>query len=529
MTSKPELTKDLFKSLFSHQVRSFCLLLTLFFPLIYANAEESSKPKTTSGGLVRSTIGQKVTTDFGGDLTITCIDQRRGFGKGETYDPDINSPKSTTVTADGKKIYVNSLEGGKTVVYDAATRKKLKVIQHSFDSGKGPLWLEPSGYYNFTHYPDGANRSFMGKPVEEAVSRDSKYMFVPYYRRTFDINAQDPSALAVIDTEKDDIIMMTETGPLPKMVAVSNDGNLLAITHWGNNTVGFMDISNKNPRNWKHLPPVVIEKELPLNYSLTTPVDRDSGSGFALRGTVFLPGDSILLVSGMGGPLAVVDLKKMEWIGMIPQLSRIRHITMKGDKLYMSSNATGEIMTIPVENILKAVRNRSAGSKQMHVEGIRSAKVGGGARTLKVSPSGKYIFVACNTASAIYIVREEDMKVIGRINADSFPVGLDISPDGTLLVSTSQGRKGRGGGNAVNFFKIEYADSATEESAFKAAAFVPGDNNTNAAVEEDSQSTLKDSPEEDNGGFSALWIFIIALAVVGIGAAIFLARKKSVV
>lgn len=49
-----------------------------------------------------------------------------------------------------------------------------------------------------------------------AFSHRGRYLWVPYYRRSFDINAQDPSAVAVIDTRTDSIVRMFETGPLPK-------------------------------------------------------------------------------------------------------------------------------------------------------------------------------------------------------------------------------------------------------------------------------------------------------------------------
>lgn len=411
----------------------------------------------SAAGLVRSKKGDTATSPDG-KFKITAIDHRRGFGSGETFDSDINSPKSASFSKDGKKVYVNSLEGCKTVVYDAATRKKLKTIEHKFPSGTGPLWLAPSGYYEFTHYPGGSAKPFRGKPVEEAFTPDGKYLFVPYYRRDFDINAQDPSALAVIDTEKDEIVLLTETGPLPKMVRVSGDGKLLAITHWGNNTVGFLDISDPDPKKWKHLPPVTIGNKLNLNYSLTRSVNRDSGSGFLLRGTVFLPGDSLLLVSGMAGPLNVIDTKKMEWIGTFPSMGNVRHLTLQNGMLYLSRNSAGEVMTVPVDSIVSAITSQRANSRSFTANGVRTAKVGGGARTLKVSPSGKYIFVACNSASGLYVVSTEDMKVITHIGVDSFPVGLDVSPDGSMVVTTSQGRSGSGGGNAVDFFEVTYPE-----------------------------------------------------------------------
>ena len=466
-------------------------------------------------GIRHSKRGESVITQDG-ELTITCIDQRRGYGSGDTFDADIYSPKSATFSPDGKKVYVNSLEGCKTVVYDVATRKKLKTILHDFESGEGPLWNKPSGYYNFTHYPDGEKRAFKGKPVEEAVTPDGRYMFVPYYRRSFDINAQDPSALAVIDMQKDEIVRMIETGPLPKMVRVSHDGKLLAITHWGDNTVGLLDISDRNPANWKHLPPIVIGKQLNLNYSLTSSVNRDSGSGFLLRGTVFLPGDSLLLVSGMAGPLNVIDVKRREWIGTFPSLSNVRHLTLQNDMLYMSRNSAGEVMTVPVAEIVEAVNTQRGNSRSFSAKGVRSTKVGGGARTLKVSPSGKYIFVACNTASLISIVRTEDMKEIGRITADSFPVGLDVSPDGSMVVTTSQGRKGHGGGNAVNFFEVKYAEPEPQP-VFKA----PEDE-----MESDSAAMAREGKGGGGGGISAVGWTFIGIGIAAVIAAILLVMKK---
>lgn len=431
--------------------RKFKIVGLLAIALLCPDITEAAPP------VVSSTIGEKVVA-VDSSLTITCVDRRGRRHTGEHYDADISSPKSVTFSADGKKLYVNSLEGGATVVYDAVTRNKLKVISHKFPNGNGTGWLKPSGYYEFTHYPGGESRAFMGKPVEKAISRDGKWLFMPYYRRSFDLNAQDPSALAVIDTRTDSIVMMVETGPLPKMVRVSNDGKLLAITHWGDNTVGFLDISSGYPREWRHLPPVAIGTKLKLNYSLTNSVNRDSGSGFLLRGTQFLPGDSLLLVSGMAGPMAVIDVKRVEWIGMFEQLQSVRHIAMSNGMLFFSRNTAGEALSVPVDSMVKAIAEQRKAGRKFRVKGVGTVKVGAGARTLKPGPSGRYLFVACNSASALYVVRTADMKVIASIPVDSYPVGLDVSADGSMVAVTSQGRDGSGG-NAVNFFAVDYREA----------------------------------------------------------------------
>ena len=65
--------------------------------------------------------------------------------------------------------------------------------------------------------------------------------------------------------------------------------------------------------------------------------------------------------------------------------------------------------------------------------------------------------MACNSASALYAVDAETMKVVDKIRCDSYPVGLAISPDGRYIAVTSQGRKGFGG-NAVNLFEVTRYD-----------------------------------------------------------------------
>lgn len=469
-------------------IKNILLLLQIFF-FWSLKCVSQSNIATSSLPVIYSSIGDSILTSDQ-ILTIKCIGQKHGYKRDSTYDPDIYSPKSVGFTPDGSKFYINSLEGFKTVVYDTRSLKKLKTIVHEFESGTGELWLSVSGYYPFIHYPEGGKKKFKGKPVEMVFSKDGKYLFVPYYRRSFDINAQDPSALAVIDTSKDSIVLMAETGPLPKMVSISNDGCLLAVTHWGDNTMGFMDISDSNPRNWHYLPPVIIGHKLTLNYSLSKEVNRDTGSGYSLRGTYFLPGDSILLIGAMGGPTAVINLKKMEWIGMINSLNQIRHIEGNNDHIFMSRNISGEIFSVPIDSLTKAITNSCGDKKEIKVEGIKKVKVGGGARTLKLTPDGKYILVACNSGSALYVIDSYLMKTVGQLPVDSYPVGLDISPDGKYVVITSQGRSGIGG-NAVNIFNIRNQNrNEIEDSTIMIDSFFKSKKSKNKLFEKRSEEYI---------------------------------------
>ena len=82
-----------------------------------------------------------------------------------------------------------------------------------------------------------------------------------------------------------------------------------------------------------------------------------------------------------------------------------------------------------------------------------SCKVGSGARTIDLTPDGRYIIAACNSSSCLTIVDDETMEAVLYIKADSYPVGLDISKDGNYVYTTSQGRSSIGG-NCVDIFKI---------------------------------------------------------------------------
>lgn len=411
---------------------------------------------TQAQNIIHPKIGNSVMS-VGEKIRLTLVGKIQNYGDThpETFDSDIHSPKSINIHPNGEKYYVNSLEGATTVVYDAHTNKKLKVIHHEFEEKDSSLWSPFSGLYPFTHYKEHLN-TFYGKPVESTFSHAGRYLWIPYYRRSYDINAQDPSAVAVVDTEKDVIIRLMETGPLPKMIVCSPDGHYIAIAHWGNNTVGLIDISSNDPRLWKHKSCVIVDYELNLNFSLTEPVDRDNNSGYALRGSVFSSHGKYLLVGcmGGGGGIAIIDVEKGQYLGRVLGMkSNVRHLLIKNGCLYLSMNASGYVQKIALAKIIKAISKMK--NKLVHVDGWENCKVGAGARTIEVSPGGRYIFAACNLNSSIDVVDTQSMQRIASLPVDSYPVGLDISKDGHYLFTTSQGRR-NGGGNAVDIIKVDY-------------------------------------------------------------------------
>ena len=393
-------------------------------------------------------------------LTVVLIDKKQGYSVEETatLDADVLSPKSINIHPDGSKYYVNSLEGMRTVAYDFATGRKLAVIHHSFDSTQLALWADDSGLFP-CDYPYKEPKTFSGKPVESTFSHQGRYLWVPYYRRSYDLNAQDPSAVAVIDTQCDTIVRMFETGPLPKMIATSPDGTRLAITHWGNNTVGLLDISGDDITAWHYIDCYTVDYKLKLNYSRTKSVNRDVGSGYCLRGTTFTPDGRYLLVGcmGGGGGIAVIDLEKEQYLGRVMgMMPNLRHLVFKNGSLYLSINNKGYVQRVSEERVYAAIDTlASAKGKVVSIPEWESCKIPAGARTIVLSPDGRYVFAACNYSSKIAVVDTRTMKLLGTLDADSYPVGLDISDDGRYLFSTSQARDSKGG-NAVDIFQVTY-------------------------------------------------------------------------
>lgn len=266
--------------------------------------------------------------------------------------------------------------------------------------------------------------------------------------------------MAVIDTERDTIVRLFETGPLPKMVASSHDGRTVAVSHWGDNTVATLDISGNDPAAWHYDQLYIVDYQLKLNFSLSTSVNRDAGSGYALRGTVFTPDDNYLLVGCMGGAggIAVIDLKAKKYMGrMLGMRANIRHLVIKNDTLYLSSNAAGVIQRMPLSKFMDAARQMQG--KTATVSGWEECTVMSGARTIEASPSGRFFFAACNGGSRLCVADTRSMKMVCSTPVDSYPVGLDISDDGSIVIVTSQGRAASGGGNAVNIYGVEYAEA----------------------------------------------------------------------
>lgn len=370
------------------------------------------------------------------------------------YDQSINSPKSVAVLDSKKKFYVNSLEGCSTSVYSLENFTLLKVIMHKFNAQNQYLFAKNSDSNFLFRTKKTRLNYFTGRPVEGCFSHHGKYLWIPYYRRSYDSNAVDPSALCIIDTDTDALVRVMTIASLPKMIACSPDNKTIAVTHWGDNSVTLIDITSGDPEKFTCGDNIVIDYRLSQNYSVNEKVDRDHNCGNCLRGTVFTPDSKYIFIGKMGGNgIAVLDVVHRKYIGTVTGMkTNMRHLVIKNSVVYISINNTGFVQKTALKGFID---HFSGTSKDEPYTQWESAYVGLGARTISIDKTGKYLFAAVNRESKVVVVRTSDMKVIAACDADSYPVGMDISENGQWLMVTAQGR-GNLGGNSVMVYKVNY-------------------------------------------------------------------------
>jgi DNA-binding beta-propeller fold protein YncE len=365
------------------------------------------------------------------------------------FDPFIFSPKSVRFLEDGSKVYVNALEGFTTVVYDPRHLKRIDTIVHHFDQNDAGLFNARHGGAPWLRFPASGvpadPNQFSGKPVESALSVDGRYLWIPYYRRDYDRFSTMPSAVAIIDVRSDQIVRVMSTGPIPKYVVASPDGHWMAVVHWGDNTVGLIDTHEREPARYRRAALIAVGHRFDLNKVDSS--DRDHGCGFCLRGAVFTPDSRYLLVARMGGGgIAVIDVHRRRYVGTVYGMRPTpRHLELSPDgrTLYVSSNFAGYVSRYRTEDLVRAART--------HVHKLKplgETYTGESTRTIAVAPNGRWIFAAANKESQVVVLDARTLRPLARVAADSYPVGLAVSPDSTQLWVTSHGGPDRGRENA---------------------------------------------------------------------------------
>jgi DNA-binding beta-propeller fold protein YncE len=400
-------------------------------------------------------------------ISMTLVGRQQSYDSNpqnplDHFDSSIYSPKSVNFSPDGKTVYVNALEGGKTVIYDAKSLQKTGVISHTFTAEDRKLFTGEITAFGY-HFPKSVKEPlvFTGKPVEAVLSHNGRFLWTPYYRRSFDEYSNMPSALALIDTAQRKVIRVFPTGPIAKYVQVSPDGHWLAVSNWGDNTIGLYDIRGNDPAKFKPAHLLTVETKLAL---VDRKANRDKACGFCVRGLAFTSDSQHLIVGRMAkGGFAIFNLrnfKKPVYLGTVKGLSpgpRDVHIDLNGEYLYSSCNASGSIIKVKVKRLLEALAGKQGQTVNVAPTelGVQSVFAGLSVRTIKFSPDDNALFAAVNQSSEVLAIDTSEMKIVSRIPVDSYPVGLAVSPDGLDIWVTSQGRDARGG-NSVGIYTVRY-------------------------------------------------------------------------
>ncbi len=297
------------------------------------------------------------------------------------------------------------------MVFDSAGLLKLAVIRHQFKGDE--KFIDVNAPFDY-HWPKVKNpNAFSGKPVESVSTHRGRFLWVPYYRRSYDDRASEPSAMAIINTSTNEIVRVVGTGPIAKYVQASPDGRFLAVSHWGDNTVGVFHIRGNDPKKFKEFTKLLVDRPLAKAQMAG---NRDSNCGFCVRGLSYSADSRYLFVARMRkGGIAVFDLlarTKPNYLGTVYGVDPgSRDLQIQSGILYTGGNASGFIERVPVNRLLESLKGKPSGSAvTIRLDDLGGVKTfaGTGVRSLKLTPDGKYLFVAVNKISELQVYSAAD-------------------------------------------------------------------------------------------------------------------------
>lgn len=289
--------------------------------------------------------------------------------------------KSVRFSPDGGRVYVENLEGRRTLIYDAHTCALLHQILH------------------------------VGKPVETAFTAGGRYVWISYLRLLLpgypaevpdETKYRYASDVAVYDALRNVIVKRVRVGIMPKFMAVSPDGRCVAVSNWISDTVSLIDTAR-------------------LAVVATVKV------GHVPRGLAFTPdGASLWVANFRGASMSCIDVASRQVVETLSDVGdQPRHIviTPDGKTLYLSTNRDGYIRKYSLEGEPHRLASTFAGKE---------------ARTVAMTPDCRYLFVACFTSGTVVCLDAASLRVLSRTPVGFGAVGCDVSPDGRTLWVVSQ-------------------------------------------------------------------------------------------
>ena len=310
--------------------------------------------------------------------------------------------KSILISPDGKKVYALNLEDMSIYEFDRNTKRLESILRFKKTRGTGYNYKEKKWIH-----------SYQEKPVEGCFTHKGRYLWISLHNANGIVvwDLKDsltsikgfPHKKVFIKDIRTGITISRdlpffETGKTPKIIAKSRDEKYLFVSNWHANTVSVIDISSNNPIDWEKI--------------------KDIPTGRLPRGLAVSEDNKLLYIAQMGSNIIkIIEIGTWKERGVIHTAINPRHLFIHKHYLYVSINIGGEVMKIDL-NTNKIVK---------------VSKTGHLARTLALSPSGKYLFVVSYKDNILDVFSSEDLTRILRLKTGIHPVGVTVYQDNDIM------------------------------------------------------------------------------------------------
>ncbi|MCJ8191470.1 YncE family protein [Sphingomicrobium aestuariivivum] len=189
------------------------------------------------------------------------------------------------------------------------------------------------------------------------------------------------------------------TGRMPHEIAVSPDGEEVAVVHYGAKAVEIFDV------------------DAPSSSRVI-----DLGDNVGPHGIAWTSDDRLVITTERSKTLSVVDLERGS-VSAIPTGQEVSHmVALSPDekRAYVSNMGSGTVSVIDLEKGRK----------------LRDISVGGAPEGLALSPSGKTLWVADREGNVLYAYETDRFAEVKRYRTGGFPIRVAVSPDGRRTVTS---------------------------------------------------------------------------------------------